>query len=536
MPVYPLLFAAYPILALFAQNASEVRTSELVLLLAVAVGVAATAWLVLGLLLRSAAKGALVTAAAVVPFYTVDRLIEPAESLLSALRGLWVAMGRTVVDPIGIVLLELVLLAGFAWLVRRLRDLSKSTRFLNILAAVVVAIPLARIATVKAPVASRPARQPRPMATAALSQVTRRPDIYYIILDGYARQDVMASHFGLDNSAFLDHLRKKGFYIADRSTSNYCQTPLSLSSSLNASYLDDMVKGLGTDQTQLSDLIGRNDVVASLKPHGYAFVTFATGFEPTEHPEADRYLAPRVHLSEFQRMVVDQTPARVVWPDPRRLDPFQQARERILYLLDRVPDIARDPRPTFTFAHILCPHPPIIFGPQGQEIARAHEQFMLFQDSKVNGRFRRPERFQRAYRDQAAYITTRAQQMVDRILAASPEPPIIIVQSDHGSELNLDMKSVENTDLSERMSILNAYYFPGGRYDGLYPDITPVNSFRVVLNTFFGAHLPLLPDRSYFSTWPEPYRFIDVTDAVRGVDRRPDRSIPVDSRPNSPDS
>ncbi len=538
MPIYPPLFAAYPILALFAQNASEVRTAELVLLLTFAVGVAATAWLVLGLLLRSAAKGALVTAAAVVPFYTVDRLIEPAESLLTAIKGLWVPKSRTVVDPIWIVLLELVLLAGFAFLVRRLGDLSRTTRFLNILAVVVVAIPLARIATAKAPVASRPARQARPMTTAAPSQVARRPDIYYIILDGYARQDVMASHFGLDNSAFLDHLRQKGFYVAGRSTSNYCQTPLSLASSLNASYLDEMVKGLGNDQTELSDLIGRNDVVATLKPHGYAFVTFATGFEPTEHPEADRYLAPRVHLSEFQRMVVDQTPARVVWPDPRRLDPFQQARERILYLLDRVPEVAQDSRPTFTFAHILCPHPPIIFGAEGQDVARVHEyeQFMLFQDGKVNGRFRHPERFQKAYRDQAAYITARVQRMIDRILAGSPEPPIIIVQSDHGSELNLDMKSVENTDLPERMSILNAYCFPGGRYEGLHPGITPVNSFRVVLNTFFGAHLPLLPDRSYFSTWPEPYRFIDVTNAVREVDRRPDRSIPVDSRPNSPDS
>lgn len=536
MPIYPPFLASFPILALFAQNASEVRTSELALVLAAAAGIAAAAWLVLGLLLRSAAKGALVAAAAVVPFYTVDRLLGPAEWALGALSELWVRKGPIVLNPIWIVLLELMLLAGFAFIVRRLGDLSRPTRFLNVLAVVVVALPLARIATVKAPAASRPARQAHPLATAPPSRVARRPDIYYIILDGYARHDVLASHFGLDNSAFLDHLRQKGFYVADRSTANYCQTPLSLSSSLNASYLDDLVEGLGTDQTELSDLIGRNNVVATLRPHGYAFVTFATGFEPTEHPEAHRYLAPRVHLSEFQRMVVNLTPARVVWPDPRRLDPFQQARERILYLLDTVPQVARDPRPTFTFAHILCPHPPIIFGAEGQDVARANERFVLFQDGKVNGRFRHPEHFRDAYRDQAAYITARARQMIDRILAESPEPPIIIVQSDHGSELNLDMNSLENTDLPERMGILNAYYFPDGRYEGLSPDITPVNSFRVVLNTFFGADLPLLPDRSYYSTWPEPYRFIDVTGAVRGDEGRSARSAPVDSWPKSPAS
>jgi hypothetical protein len=69
------------------------------------------------------------------------------------------------------------------------------------------------------------------------------------------------------------------------------------------------------------------------------------------------------------------------------------------------------------------------------------------------------------------------------------------------------------------MTILNAYYFPDKQYQGLHDRITPVNSFRVVLNTFFGAQIPLLEDRSFFSTWAEPYQFIDVTKAARTPDR-----------------
>ncbi len=34
-------------------------------------------------------------------------------------------------------------------------------------------------------------------------------------------------------------------------------------------------------------------MINSLRPHGYKFVTFATGFDPTDHPEADLYLYPR---------------------------------------------------------------------------------------------------------------------------------------------------------------------------------------------------------------------------------------------------
>ena len=75
----------------------------------------------------------------------------------------------------------------------------------------------------------------------------------------------MKSFFDFDNTPFLDRLEKQGFYIARDSIANYCQTPLSLSASLNAVYLDELVQGLGPDQTQLSDLIGKSNIVATLR-------------------------------------------------------------------------------------------------------------------------------------------------------------------------------------------------------------------------------------------------------------------------------
>jgi hypothetical protein len=105
--------------------------------------------------------------------------------------------------------------------------------------------------------------------------------------------------------------------------------------------------------------------------------------------------------------------------------------------------------------------------------------------------------------------------MIDRILANSPEPPVIILQSDHGSGMGLSTECHNQTDLRERLSILNAYFLPGVGSEDLYQSISPVNSFRVVLNAYFGAGLELLPDRSYFSTWSDPFKFIDVTNQVR---------------------
>jgi hypothetical protein len=70
---------------------------------------------------------------------------------------------------------------------------------------------------------------------------------------------------------------------------------------------------------------------------------------------------------------------------------------------------------------------------------------------------------------------------------------------------------VENTNLDERLSILNAYYFPQGDGGGLYPSITPVNSFRVVFNRLFQTEFELLEDESYFTDHIRPFKFIPVS-------------------------
>jgi hypothetical protein len=65
-------------------------------------------------------------------------------------------------------------------------------------------------------------------------------------------------------------------------------------------------------------------------------------------------------------------------------------------------------------------------------------------------------------------------------------------------------KKIEN-------SILDAYDFPNHAGDPyLYDSITPVNSFRILFNLYFGTHFELLKDESFFSTWEHPYQFIPV--------------------------
>ncbi len=102
---------------------------------------------------------------------------------------------------------------------------------------------------------------------------------------------------------------------------------------------------------------------------------------------------------------------------------------------------------------------------------------------------------------------------MESIIRESKTPPIIILQGDHGPN------TVYGTSSEYRATILNAYFLPGGGERYLYPDISPVNSFRIVLKHYLNANLELLEDFHYdstFTTDPEKYPIIQNVGWVCG--------------------
>ncbi len=519
--IHPFLLAIFPILGFYVRNTTEVTLGDLVMPITVVLLLTLAAWLFASCLLGSPLRAGLFTTLCLIPFYSGRQIPQILDSMLIWLSELWVRTLVHVPDHVSVLIVMVVLGLAALGLSARLKKPGMWTRLLNLFSVFLLIMPVIEATRARGSVPARPKRTPTAFPLSFSSQPL--PDIYYIILDGYARSDVMREFFDFDNSAFLERLEHKGFFIARGSNANYCQTPLSLSSSLNLEYLDDLVKGLGTDQTELHELIDRNNLAATLRPLGYKFVTFSTGFDPTDLTDADRYLSPYEQFTGFQRLVNDQTLLWALLPETNGRDLFTQTRDRTLFLLDHLPRIAADPQPTLTLAHVLCPHPPFVFGADGEDISHRDDRFYLGDGDKFNGMATRPEVYVRGYHGQAIFITRRIEEVIDQILARSKVPPILILQSDHGSGLRLNMQSKEKTDLRERMGIMNAYFFPNRDYRGLYQNITPVNSFRVVLNTLFGARLEILPDRNNYSTWSEPYQFMDVTDAVCSPSRQEPR-------------
>ncbi len=141
-------------------------------------------------------------------------------------------------------------------------------------------------------------------------------------------------------------------------------------------------------------------------------------------------------------------------------------------------------QPVFVYGHILITHPPYVFDKNGHPVPRSELTLNL---SSLQWRT--------LYLDQVQYLNKRLEGIIDRIIAESRTPPIIILQGDHG-HLTPVRAGVSPTT-ADKASIMNAYYLPGGGAKRLYPSISPVNTFRVVLNHYFGTKYPLLPDITY---------------------------------------
>jgi hypothetical protein len=242
-------------------------------------------------------------------------------------------------------------------------------------------------------------------------------------------------------------------------------------------------------------LIRENPVAQLLQEVGYKFVHVGSGWYLTErNPNADvEYLDSnplRLLVNEFSMALLRLTVASPLAANFGVNLEWQYQQNHVKHFNDAVrwlPEIADIKGPTFTFSHIFQPHPPYIFYRDGKIRADGNQFSGLAFDNEY-------------YIEQLIWVNKVVEGVVGDILSRSSIEPIIIVQGDHGSHNSLGTPSANPNAQSiiERSGILNAYYLPERCRSGLYPSISPANSFRVVLNSCLGTDFDLLEDRSYW--------------------------------------
>ncbi|MBN2231031.1 MAG: hypothetical protein JW779_15710, partial [Candidatus Thorarchaeota archaeon] len=329
------------------------------------------------------------------------------------------------------------------------------------------------------------------------------PDIYYIILDGYPSNDYFLREFGYDNSDFTDALEERGFFVAYDSLSNYGATLGSLPSSLNMRYLTEDDRLFSADSVAYARwLLANNKTAYDLQERGYEYIFMLSGFvSPSDiadinidfYPRGPHYIETDgvqdnswYYKQPFWPLLVKTTMAYpledrlVTNGDDRRYGWYDEP-QRILAIFDEAEKIPLREEATFSFIHIIKPHEPVSFDKHGNIIKRLPTQ----RDN---------------FFAQLEFINRRTLQMIDSILAQSSVPPIVIIQGDHGSRLGDARRGSRDMTFFE---ILNAYHFPNGGEKVLSSSITPVNTFRVMFNYYFGTDYELLED--HFYNMPDEY-------------------------------
>ena len=106
------------------------------------------------------------------------------------------------------------------------------------------------------------------------------------------------------------------------------------------------------------------------------------------------------------------------------------------------------------------------------------------------------------YLEQLRFTNRSLLELIDRIVAESAHPPIIIVQSDHGPNLLGGLSKAQAKAV--RFANFAAFLLPGAERGVVPADCAPVNEFRYLFNHYFDAGLPILPHRNFYSTYFEP--------------------------------
>jgi hypothetical protein len=514
--LHPFLFAGASVLRLYAANLRALYFSDVAGALAAAVAAALLLFLAFGAAFRNfGARTAILASAAVVAGLFYVEIIEAVEQ--------YAGMGLSPVAALPVMLAALAaVFAAVAW--TRI-DFTPANAVLNGIAFAIFIVPAWQVAShsLKAGSTSRPpaafaeaTSKEGLSAVAEAAAANEAPrQLFYFIFDRYGSQPVLANQYGFDNSDLMRFLQGKGFYVAPKSRANYLMTAHSLASTFHMDYLDFLAKDPRSrmgDWHPIYDMLREHRVGQFMKSRGYKFIQIGGWWRQTQYnPYADEnhsmgfsefnylYLRKTIIAATLDAVAPDSTYARLLQSDNGQC-------QRVPRQIETVKEIGTRSEKAFVFAHILVPHEPFVFGPDGRCLSPDEMK----------------ERTEReAYVEQIRYANTLIKDFVSALLAGDGPKPIIIIQADEGPvppRYRSGYRSWRDATVDElraKMGILNAFYFPDGDYRDLDPQVTSVNTFRIVFNKHFGTTLKRLPDRNFaFPDIYTIYDFYDITDTL----------------------
>ncbi len=324
------------------------------------------------------------------------------------------------------------------------------------------------------------------------------PDIYYIISDSYTNSTILKEAIGFDNKTLDSIFKKNGFFVTTTSNSNYNVTPFSLSSSLDLNYLKQGIEDKYLSSlSMLQSVYSLENVILPdfLKKIGYECINI--GYFDINHFPVEgvaffdlmkkNCISWQTLSGRFQRDIGWYFATRnLLTGDFRIPDYYYKAKSYHLDVTHNNYDSLvnllgqeSNKSPKFVYTHLMLPHEPFYLDSSGRSISDT-----LIVKGSVDPFA--------GYVNQVKYVNILLQRISELVNEYTGRKKVVIIQGDHG------LRFFKGDSRYQEFGCLNSYFFSDGNYSSLYEGISPVNSFRVVLNNYFGQELPLLNDKSVY--------------------------------------
>ncbi|HOI68676.1 MAG TPA: hypothetical protein PLN41_02880 [Methanothrix sp.] len=346
-------------------------------------------------------------------------------------------------------------------------------------------------------------------------------DFYFIILDRYPGEETLNAETGFYNEDFYNNLSSMGFTIIEKSRSNYGVTLESLPSILNMDYYNS-VKRNGYNEEN-------NRLWRFFRSQGFDFVFLPSNWvTTTKNDYADIILNPYpITLESKSRDTIFQ---KIMFFELTFIGKVYYSILHIVFNQDdkpassinalqmRIQNLEESEKSEFNKQFDL--------DRKFESIARYHVPYTfdnLTQVPNMDGKkyvfahINHWEYLSNPNETKVAVVNQLVESAVEIIISESDPKPVIVIMSDHGDKplaKNVEEnratyaryacypnESIDQDDIQASWYTLDniaIFYLPEGGDEFLYPNITPVNAWRMILNYYFNTSFPPLDDRCYW--------------------------------------
>jgi len=528
---HPFLIAFFPIMAIYSVNIGLIQLEQFIFPTILIVGSALLFFLCLKYILKNGKKAALIVTLAFIIFFSFGHIYNMLNQV--SIGDTDLGSNRTLL-PIFVISFGI----GSFLIIRTKRTLDNATSIVNTISIVFITVIVAMVGietfgcdecliqqTYSLGIFSNQIMD-SPLYfeehSFSVSESDSLPNVYYIILDGYPRNDVLKKHLDFDNSEFINFLKQREFYVAENSYSNYSLSSTSIPATMNMNYINFLADELGEDSRSYDPLLGKdfglyadNQVIKNFKSMGYKVAKI--GSVPMylhEIPLADLSSCYKsIHLMDNRLFDTVARTSMIGYFIERWSEDLQ--RQIIICAFEELPKISSYyEEPVFVWSHIMLPHFPLIFGANGEPVTPG-ESLLVMNNPHVFEGTDSSWNIKQQFLQQLQFANKKSMELVDKILE-NEKQSIIIIQSDHGSAFDVNLHDPTDDDVHQRLSNINAIYFPDEKpREILMNDTTNVNTFRIVFNSYFGSDYDILEDRIYWNlSYKKPFWFKDVTSVL----------------------